>query len=105
MDRYLFLVTALGEGYGGLEHRASTALLCSRDDLPSAGHGRDHATSYRTFLGLCSHEYFHTWNVKRIKPAAFTPYDLDARELHAAAVGVRGHHQLLRRSALWCDRA
>jgi predicted metalloprotease with PDZ domain len=32
---------------------------------------------YRTFLGLCSHEYFHTWNVKRIKPAAFTPYDLD----------------------------
>jgi predicted metalloprotease with PDZ domain len=36
---------------------------------------------YRTFLGLCSHEYFHTWNVKRIKPAAFVPYDLD-RENH-----------------------
>ena len=33
--------------------------------------------NYRTFLGLVSHEYFHTWNVKRIKPAAFTPYDLD----------------------------
>jgi predicted metalloprotease with PDZ domain len=33
---------------------------------------------YRTFLGLCSHEYFHTWNVKRIRPAAFTPYDLNA---------------------------
>jgi predicted metalloprotease with PDZ domain len=31
---------------------------------------------YRGFLGLCSHEYFHTWNVKRIKPAAFIPYDL-----------------------------
>jgi predicted metalloprotease with PDZ domain len=31
---------------------------------------------YKGFLGLCSHEYFHTWNVKRIKPAAFTPYDL-----------------------------
>jgi predicted metalloprotease with PDZ domain len=31
---------------------------------------------YKSFLGLCSHEYFHTWNVKRIKPAAFTPYDL-----------------------------
>jgi predicted metalloprotease with PDZ domain len=27
------------------------------------------------FLGLCSHEYFHTWNVKRIKPAVFAPYD------------------------------
>ena len=36
MDRYVFLVTALGEGYGGLEHRASTALLCSREDLPRA---------------------------------------------------------------------
>jgi predicted metalloprotease with PDZ domain len=31
---------------------------------------------YRNFLGLCSHEYFHTWNIKRIKPAAFTPYNL-----------------------------
>ena len=76
MDRYVFLITAVGEGYGGLEHRASTALLCSRDDLPRAGM-REATQSYRTFLGLCSHEYFHTWNVKRIKPAAFTPYDLE----------------------------
>ena len=80
MDRYVFLVMALGEGYGGLEHRASTALVCSRDDLPSAQdpNGQDTARSdkYRTFLGLASHEYFHTWNVKRIKPAAFVPYDL-----------------------------
>ncbi|MCC7546520.1 MAG: M61 family metallopeptidase [Burkholderiales bacterium] len=75
MKRYLFLVTALGEGYGGLEHRSSTALLCSRDDLPRAG-VKAVSEAYRTFLGLCSHEYFHTWNVKRIKPAAFVPYDL-----------------------------
>ncbi|HEY7758887.1 MAG TPA: PDZ domain-containing protein [Burkholderiales bacterium] len=75
MQRYLFLITALGEGYGGLEHRASTALLCSRDDLPRPGQAGV-PDSYRTFLGLCSHEYFHTWNVKRIKPAAFAPYDL-----------------------------
>jgi predicted metalloprotease with PDZ domain len=76
MKRYLFLITAVGEGYGGLEHRASTALLCSRDDLPPAG---ETAVSerYRTFLGLASHEYFHTWNVKRIKPSAFVQYDLD----------------------------
>ena len=74
--RYVFLVTALGEGYGGLEHRASTALLCSRDDLPEPG-VEQQTESYRTFLGLCSHEYFHAWNVKRIKPAAFTPYDLE----------------------------
>jgi len=78
MDRYVFLITAVGDGYGGLEHRASTALLCSREDLPQPG-VKGVSDSYRTFLGLCSHEYFHTWNIKRIKPAAFTPYDL-ARE-------------------------
>ena len=76
MKKYVFLVTAVGEGYGGLEHRASTALLCSRDDLPYRGMTGT-PDRYRTFLGLASHEYFHTWNVKRIKPAAFTPYDLD----------------------------
>ncbi|MBM3395724.1 MAG: M61 family metallopeptidase [Betaproteobacteria bacterium] len=75
MKYYLFLVTALGEGYSGLEHRASTALLCGRDDLPQRG-AKDMGDRYRGFLGLCSHEYFHTWNVKRIKPAAFAPYDL-----------------------------
>jgi predicted metalloprotease with PDZ domain len=86
MDRYVFLVTALGEGYGGLEHRASTALVCSRDDLPQPG-VKEATDSYRTFLGLASHEYFHTWNVKRIKPQAFTPYDLD-RENYTALLWV-----------------
>ena len=80
MERYLFQVMVVGDGYGGLEHRASTSLVCSRDDLPRKG---EEAVSdgYRTFLGLCSHEYFHTWNVKRIKPASFLPYDL-SRETH-----------------------
>ncbi len=76
MKRYVFLTLAVGEGYGGLEHRASTSLICSRDDLPQHG-STTPDERYRTFLGLCSHEYFHTWNVKRIKPEAFTPYDLD----------------------------
>jgi predicted metalloprotease with PDZ domain len=75
MRRYVFLIAALGEGYGGLEHRASTALVCARDDLPHAGM-KEPTDAYRGFLGLASHEYFHTWNVKRIKPAAFVPYDL-----------------------------
>src|SRR6185312_5798088 len=74
-DRYLFLVLAVGDGYGGLEHRASTSLVCKRDELPRIGDpGLD--DGYVTFLGLASHEYFHAWNVKRIKPSAFTPYDL-----------------------------
>ncbi|RKP43951.1 M61 family metallopeptidase [Trinickia fusca] len=75
VDRYVFMTQAVSDGYGGLEHRASTALICNRTDLPVVG--RPQMTEgYRTYLGLCSHEYFHTWNVKRIKPAAFAPYDL-----------------------------
>ncbi|HJV72953.1 MAG TPA: M61 family metallopeptidase [Noviherbaspirillum sp.] len=75
MGRYVFMTLAVGDGYGGLEHRASTALICSRADLPVKGQ-KEMSDGYRTYLGLCSHEYFHTWNVKRIKPAAFAPYDL-----------------------------
>ncbi|MDO4231484.1 MAG: PDZ domain-containing protein [Lautropia sp.] len=76
VDRYLFTTMAVGDGYGGLEHRASTALICSRNDLPWPGM-EGMPAGYQTFLGLASHEYFHTWNVKRIKPACFDPYDLD----------------------------
>ncbi len=68
---------SVGDGYGGLEHRASTALICKREDLPFKGEAKGSLREgYRNFLGLCSHEYFHTWNVKRIKPAVFVPYDL-----------------------------
>ena len=75
MSEYWFLIMAVTDSYGGLEHRASTALICNRDDLPLA-HDKTVCNGYRRFLGLASHEYFHTWNVKRIKPAAFVPYDL-----------------------------
>ncbi|MCA3180498.1 MAG: PDZ domain-containing protein [Burkholderiaceae bacterium] len=75
-ERYLFLTTAVGDGYGGLEHRDSTALLCGRNDLPWRGMAAA-GDGYRTFLGLASHEYFHAWHVKRIKPAAFVPHDFD----------------------------
>ena len=75
MQRYVFMTMAVGDGYGGLEHRASTALICNRNDLPTKNKP-EMSEGYRSFLGLCSHEYFHTWNVKRIKPAVFAPYDL-----------------------------
>ena len=72
---YLFMVMVVGEGYGGLEHRHSTALICSRDSLPYLG--MEQATDeYLRFLELCSHEYFHAWNVKRIMPAQFQTPDL-----------------------------
>ncbi len=74
---YTFMTWVLGDGYGGLEHRASTALICKRSDLPSTQDAPGTLSAgYQQYLGLISHEYFHTWNVKRIKPAAFAPYDL-----------------------------
>ena len=75
MGSYLFLLRAVAEGYGGLEHRASSALICRRNDLPRPGAG-DADAGYRRFLGLVSHEYFHAWHVKRIRPAAFVDADL-----------------------------
>jgi predicted metalloprotease with PDZ domain len=75
---YLFLVNAVLNGYGGLEHRNSTALLCRRDQIPQKDMPLDDS-AYREFLGLCSHEYFHAWLVKRIQPKAFQPYDLSKR--------------------------
>lgn len=77
MDRYVFLVMVVDNGYGGLEHRASTALMITRENLPVEGEEKI-SDKYLDFLGLCSHEYFHTWNVKRIKPARFVPYELNA---------------------------
>ncbi len=80
MTRYLFMVMVVGEGYGGLEHRNSTSLLCSREDLPQKGVNKV-SDKYRQFLALCSHEYFHTWNVKRIKPEVFQVSHFSA-EIH-----------------------
>ena len=78
---YLFMLNAVADGYGGLEHRNSTALICNRKDLPRLPRNTLAPTvhkqpeGYTTLLGLISHEYFHTWNVKRLRPAEFTHYD------------------------------
>ena len=77
LDQYLFLTRVTGNAYGGLEHKSSTALICSRNDLPQVGESKLNK-SYRTFLGLCSHEYFHLWNVKRITAQNFLDSDLAA---------------------------
>ncbi len=87
---YLFMLHASGDGYGGLEHHNSTALIAQRTDLPRLADKNspaDKAPSlkaidgYTTLLGLISHEYFHTWNVKRLRPIEFKRYDYD-RENH-----------------------
>ncbi len=72
--RYLFLLNAVDEGHGGLEHRASTALIASRRQLPKQGQAAS-SDGYVSLLGLIAHEYFHSWNVKRLRPAEFASFD------------------------------
>ncbi len=73
-DRYVFLINAVADGYGGLEHKHSTALICKREDLPRVSQVSA-SDGYVSLLGLISHEYFHTWNVKRLRPASLANYD------------------------------
>lgn len=67
-ERYLFITHLSDAGRGGLEHRDSTALLFSRFGFKAE-------KDYEEFITLALHEHFHTWNVKRIKPKVFAPYD------------------------------
>jgi predicted metalloprotease with PDZ domain len=77
-QNYVFMLNAVDDGYGGLEHRNSTALICKRQDLPRLDLGlgaTKQSAGYTTLLGLISHEYFHTWNVKRLRPKEFAEFD------------------------------
>jgi predicted metalloprotease with PDZ domain len=65
--RYVFIIH-LAESRNGLEHRNSTVLLVDRWSFQPRA-------SYEGLLGLISHEFFHTWNVKRIRPAPLGPFD------------------------------
>lgn len=74
-NRYLFQVMVSHDGYGGLEHTNSTALMTSRSSLPRLN--QKPTKAYEDFLGLCAHEYFHVWLVKRIKPEGLIRPQLD----------------------------
>lgn len=76
IEEYLFQVTVTEKDYGGLEHMNSTALICARSDLPYISDEKP-TDGYIQFLELCSHEYFHTWNVKRIRPEVYQAPLLD----------------------------
>ena len=73
---YTFMTMATGNSYGGLEHPNSTSLITPRDDLPKWNEPAEPSADYQRFLGLCSHEYFHSWLVKFIRPENFVNYDL-----------------------------
>lgn len=66
--RYVFLLMFPRWGSGGLEHLNSTAIVANGEELPN----RDR---YLRFLFVVSHEFFHLWNVKRIRPAQLGPFD------------------------------
>ncbi len=76
-ENYTFMTMATGNSYGGLEHPNSTSLITPRDDLPKANEPEQPSKDYQRFLGLCSHEYFHSWLVKFIRPESFVNYDLN----------------------------
>jgi predicted metalloprotease with PDZ domain len=67
-DQYLFLTHFVPKLYGGLEHLNSTALQFDGRKIPSR-------KDYITYLSLVAHEYFHLWNVKRIRPKELGPFD------------------------------
>jgi len=66
--RYTFIVQNVENGGGGLEHKNSTVLMMNRWAYADAAR-------YKGFLGLVAHEYFHLWNVKRIRPAELGPFN------------------------------
>ncbi|GAC1593432.1 MAG: PDZ domain-containing protein [Myxococcales bacterium] len=111
-DRYLFILHLNDKNRGGLEHRRSCALVATRFSFAQR-------PGYEDFLLLVAHEFFHLWNVKRLRPAAFTPYDW-SRENHTgllwAMEGLTSHYEVvaLRRAGLisaerfleiWAERA
>lgn len=73
---YTFMTFASGQDYGGLEHINSTSLITPRNDLPSSDEPELPSSDYQRFLGLCSHEYFHAWWVKTVRPDVMLEVDL-----------------------------
>ena len=77
---YWFMTLLCEDGFGGLEHRASTALMFPRFHLPMRSETDVIPEQYQQFLSLCSHELFHAWNVKRIKPEVMISPDLRSEQ-------------------------
>ncbi len=69
-DRYLFLLHLAGQGFGGLEHKDSCTLIYQR-------FGFRNTDKYYRFMQLVAHEFFHLWNVKRIRPKALEVFDYE----------------------------
>lgn len=68
---YTFMI--MGEGRGGLEHRNSTAVFSGG----GGSYGQKNSDSYKRWLNFLTHEYFHLYNIKAIRPIALGPFDYD----------------------------
>lgn len=68
VQEYWFMTLLCATGMGGLEHKSSTVLQFSRFDLPMRNEVERKNEGYQQFLSLCSHEFLHTWHVKRTRP-------------------------------------
>jgi len=69
-SRYLFLLHLSSQGFGGLEHKDSCTLNYSRFTFRSP-------EKYNRFMQLVAHEFFHLWNIKRIRPKALEVFDYE----------------------------
>lgn len=70
MDKYWFFIQHVENAGGGLEHRNSVSVGMSPNNYADP-------VKYKGFLGLVAHEYFHVWNVKRVRPIELGPFDYD----------------------------
>lgn len=102
LSEYRFLTHA-GDRWHGVEHEASCSIIAKRSDLLGTSAGEK---GYDHLLSICSHEFFHLWNVKRILPASFAPYDYSKETLTRllwVMEGVTSYYGelTLSRSGLW----
>jgi predicted metalloprotease with PDZ domain len=100
-DRYTFLIHNVVDGGGGLEHSNSCVLSMSRWDYTGSG--------YLGFLSLVAHEYFHLWNVKRIRPIELGPFDYDKENYTSLLWVMEGFTSyydelLLRRAGIYSEK-
>jgi predicted metalloprotease with PDZ domain len=99
---YTFLLMLVPRGSGGLEHFNSTALIVNTFAFASPA-------TYRAFLELVAHEYFHLWNVKRIRPDALGPFDYTGENYTRSlwvAEGITSYYEgpIMRRAGLLSDK-
>jgi predicted metalloprotease with PDZ domain len=114
---YTFFLHLRSNTGGGLEHLNSTALgypsfgfrSATGDEVNSAGPNAAAARSYRGFFSLVAHEFFHLWNVKRIRPDALGPFDYTKEnytKLLWVAEGITDYYArlVLRRAGVVSDK-